>query len=76
MKSTHFIVGHLWKLEIRHKSNLKKQQIIALIGIHRETFMKIERHKLELFEKKNYYIYEIYENNLHFEDTNTVETFY
>lgn len=52
MKSTHFIVGHLWKLEIRHKSNLKKQQIIALIGIHRETFMKIERHKLELFEKK------------------------
>lgn len=62
----YFIVSHLWKLEIRHKSNLKRQQqITALTGIQRETFMQIERHYWSYLKKYVYYLYKIYENNVH-----------
>lgn len=73
----YFIVSHLWKLEIRHKSNLKRQQqITALTGIQRETFMQIERHYWSYLKKYVYYLYKIYENNVHFEYINTVESFF
>lgn len=69
---TYFIVSHDWKLEIRHKSKLKKiQHSPDYRGKLSFKLTEINQVKFENI----YYLYNVYENNGHSEGINIVESF-